>query len=141
MFVITRLEGGRASVFISFLSQERRRQLELPGLFSKLTNFRQKNSQVEEERSYGHLGGTVGTLTRQTGTLTRYHKDSEQFYYGPMKNLQESDRDMSSSSPVLLEMYDHVKVTTDTSFINYGNVLLITQLSGQVSLMTIHLIF
>ena len=58
-----------------------------------------------------------------------------------MKNLQESDRDMSSSSPVLLEMYDHVKVTTDTSFINYGNVLLITQLSGQVSSMIIHLIF
>ena len=82
--------------------------MELPGLLSKLTNFRQKPSQVEEERSYGHMG----TLTRQTGTLTRYHGDSEHMYYGPMKNLQESDRDMSSSSPVLLEMYDHVKVNT-----------------------------
>ena len=57
----------------------------------------------------------MGTLTRQTGTLTRYHKDNDHLYYGPMKNLQESDRDMSSSSPVLLEMYDHVKVNTATS--------------------------
>ena len=102
----------------SLLSQERRRQLELPGLFSKLTNFRQKNSQVEEERSYG---GHLGTLTRQTGTLTRYPKDSDHLYYGPMKNLQESDRDMSSSSPVLLEMYDHVKVSSASSFTNHGN--------------------
>ena len=133
--------GGMFFVFLCLLSQERRRQLELPGLFSKLTNFRQKPSQVEEERSYGQLGGTVGTLTRQSGTLTRYHKDSEHLYYGPVKNLQESDRDMSSSSPVLLEMYDHVKVTTDSSFINYGNVLLITPVSGQVSSMIIHLIF
>ena len=58
----------------------------------------------------------MGTLTRQTGTLTRYHKDNDHLYYGPMKNLQESDRDLSSSSPVLLEMYDHVKVTADTNF-------------------------
>ena len=100
--------------FYLSVSQERRRQLELPGLFSKLTNFRQKPSQqVEEERSYGHLG----TLTRQTGTLTRYPKDSDHLYYGPMKNLQESDRDMSSSSPVLLEMYDHVKVSSATSYL------------------------
>ena len=97
-----------------FSWQERRRQLELPGLFSKLTNFRQKNNPVEDVRSYGQLG----TLTRQTGTLRRY-QESEQadhqadhLYYGPMKNLQESDRDMSSSSPVLLEMYDHVKVSS-----------------------------
>ena len=85
-----------------------RRQLELPGLFSKLTNFRQKSAQPEDERFYGH----TGTLTRQSGTLTRYHKDSDHMYWGPVKNLQESDRDMSSSSPVLLEMYDHVKVNT-----------------------------
>ena len=95
-------------MLMCLLPQERRRQLELPGLFSKLTNFRQKNNQTEEERSYGQLG----TLTRQTGTLTRYHGDPDQLYYGPMKNLQESDRDMSSSSPVLLEMYDHVKVSS-----------------------------
>ena len=101
-------------MFPCLLSQERRRQLELPGLLSKLTNFRQKNSQVEEERSYG---GHLGTLTRQTGTLTRYPKDSDHLYYGPMKNLQESDRDMSSSSPVLLEMYDHVKVSSATSYL------------------------
>ena len=109
-------------VFLSLLSQERRRQLELPGLFSKLTNFRQKNNQPEDERSYGHLG-TMGTLTRQTGTLTRYHKDSDHLYYGPMKNLQESDRDLSSSSPVLLEMYDHVKVRrilTESSTLDLG---------------------
>ena len=100
-----------------FSSQERRRQLELPGLFSKLTNFRQKNNPVEDVRSYGQLG----TLTRQTGTLRRYHESeqadhqADHLYYGPMKNLQESDRDMSSSSPVLLEMYDHVKVSSATS--------------------------
>ena len=98
-------------MLMCLLPQERRRQLELPGLFSKLTNFRQKNNQTEEERSYGQLG----TLTRQTGTLTRYHGDPDQLYYGPMKNLQESDRDLSSSSPVLLEMYDHVKVNIATS--------------------------
>lgn len=98
--------SGSDQGYESDQSRERRRQLELPGLFSKLTNFRQKPIQAEEERSYGHMG----TLTRQTGTLTRYHKDSDHMYYGPIKNLQESDRDMSSSSPVLLEMYDHVKV-------------------------------
>ena len=40
-----------------------------------------------------------------------------------MKNLQESDRDMSSSSPVLLEMYDHVKVRrslTESSTLDLG---------------------
>ena len=94
--------------------QERRRQLELPGLLSKLTNFRQKPAQAEEDKFYGH---SSGTLTRQTGTLTRYHKDSDRdhLYYGPIKNLQESDRDLSSSSPVLLEMYDHVKVTEQST--------------------------
>ena len=109
-------QGGRreGEMLMCLLPQERRRQLELPGLFSKLTNFRQKNNQTEEERSYGQLG----TLTRQTGTLTRYHGDPDQLYYGPMKNLQESDRDLSSSSPVLLEMYDHVKVNTATSTIS-----------------------
>ena len=34
----------------------------------------------------------------------------DHLYYGPVKNIGDSDRDMSSSSPVLLEMYDHVKV-------------------------------
>ena len=91
----------------------------MPGLLSKLTNFKQKLS----EESHHHLHyGHSGTLTRSglhhdhyggghSGTLTRYHKD-DHHYYGPIKNLQESDRDLSTSSPVLLEMYDHVKVKT-----------------------------
>ena len=87
------------------LFQERRRQLELPSLLNKLANFRSKNSE-------GEL--TSSTLTRSGGhggTLTRYgHKEPDHLYYGPVKNIGESDRDMSSSSPVLLEMYDHVKV-------------------------------
>jgi len=101
--------SGSDQGYESDQSRERRRQLELPGLLSKLTNFRQKPAQAEEDKFYGH---SSGTLTRQTGTLTRYHKDSDRdhLYYGPIKNLQESDRDLSSSSPVLLEMYDHVKV-------------------------------
>ena len=101
--------------------QERRRQLELPGLLSKLTNFKQKMS--EEGAHHVHYGHS-GTLTRgghdhygggQSETLTRYqhHKENDHLYYGPIKNLQESDRDMSTSSPVLLEMYDHVKVKTN----------------------------
>ena len=106
------------SVNNNILFQERRRQLELPGLLSKLTNFRQKIS--EEGPQHNHYGHS-GTLTRpghhdhyggHSGTLTRYHhKDADHLYYGPVKNLQESDRDMSTSSPVLLEMYDHVKVS------------------------------
>ena len=88
-------------------------------MLSKLTNFKQKLS----EESHHHLHyGHSGTLTRSglhhdhyggghSGTLTRYHKD-DHHYYGPIKNLQESDRDLSTSSPVLLEMYDHVKVKT-----------------------------
>ena len=71
--------------------------MELPSLLNKLSNFRSKNSD-------GGLGA------RQYGTLTRYGTKEDHLYYGPVKNIGESDRDMSSSSPVLLEMYDHVKV-------------------------------
>ena len=86
------------------LFQERRRQLELPSLLNKLTNFRSKNSD-------GDRGSSTLTRSGHSGTLTRYgHKESDHLYYSPIKNIGESDRDMSSSSPVLLEMYDHVKV-------------------------------
>ena len=93
-------------------SQERRMRLEQPGLLSKLTNFRHKISETEGGHHLHY--GQSSTLTRSGGhggTLTRYgHKESDHLYYGPVKNIGESDRDMSSSSPVLLEMYDHVKV-------------------------------
>ena len=86
------------------LCQERRRQLELPSLLNKLANFRSKNSE-------GELTSSTLTRSGHGGTLTRYgHKESDHLYYGPVKKIGESDRDMSSSSPVLLEMYDHVKV-------------------------------
>jgi len=109
--------SGSDQGYESDQSRERRRQLELPGLLSKLTNFRQKIS--EEGPQHNHYGHSSGTLTRpghhdhyggHSGTLTRYHHKDDHMYYGPIKNLQESDRDMSTSSPVLLEMYDHVKV-------------------------------
>ena len=76
--------------------------MELPSLLNKLANFRSKNSD----------GSLSSTLTRSghSGTLTRYGHKEDHTYYGPLKNIGESDRDMSSSSPVLLEMYDHVKV-------------------------------
>ena len=93
-------------------SQERRMRMEQPGLLSKLTNFRHKISETEGGHHLHY--GQSSTLTRSGGhggTLTRYgHKESDHLYYGPVKNIGESDRDMSSSSPVLLEMYDHVKV-------------------------------
>ena len=84
--------------------QERRRQLELPGLLSKLTSFKTRPA----EEQYG--ASSCSTLTRHgASTLTRPAKHgAEHGFYG--KNLGESDRDMSTSSPVLLEMYDHVKV-------------------------------
>ena len=87
-------------------------RMEQPGLLSKLTNFRHKISETEGGHHLHY--GQSSTLTRSGGhggTLTRYgHKESDHLYYGPVKNIGESDRDMSSSSPVLLEMYDHVKV-------------------------------
>ena len=90
-------------------SQERRMRMEQPGLLSKLTNFRHK---LSEESSHHPHYGQSSTLTRSghSGTLTRYGHKEDHLYYGPVKNIGESDRDMSSSSPVLLEMYDHVKV-------------------------------
>ena len=90
-------------------SQERRMRMEQPGLLSKLTNFRHK---ISEEPSHHPHYGQSGSLTRSghSGTLTRYGHKEDHTYYGPVKNIGESDRDMSSSSPVLLEMYDHVKV-------------------------------
>ena len=83
--------------------------MEQPGLLSKLTNFRHK---ISEESSHHPHYGQSSTLTRSghSGTLTRYGHKEDHLYYGPVKNIGESDRDMSSSSPVLLEMYDHVKV-------------------------------
>ena len=91
--------------------------MELPSLLNKLANFRSKNSaniSTANISSAGELGGSRGgTLTRagHSGTLTRYsNKEADHLYYGPVKNIGDSDRDMSSSSPVLLEMYDHVKV-------------------------------
>ena len=86
--------------------QERRRQLELPGLLSKLTSFKTRPA----EDQYG--ASSCSTLTRHgASTLTRPGKHgAEHGFYGAGKNLGESDRDMSTSSPVLLEMYDHVKV-------------------------------
>ena len=85
--------------------------MELPSLLNKLANFRSKNS--ANISTAGELGGgRGGTLTRagHSGTLTRYSNKEDHLYYGPVKNIGDSDRDMSSSSPVLLEMYDHVKV-------------------------------
>ena len=73
-------------------------------MLNKLANFRSKNSD-------GEVGGGQGALSSgHSGTLTRYGHKEDHTYYGPVKNIGESDRDMSSSSPVLLEMYDHVKV-------------------------------
>ena len=85
--------------------------MELPSLLNKLANFRHKSTPtaVVDGGQYGQSG----TLTRSghSGTLTRSQKHGgEHSFYGPVKNLGESDRDMSTSSPVLLEMYDHVKV-------------------------------
>ena len=99
--------------------------MELPSLLNKLANFRHKNHIIEEGPQHNHYGHSSGTLTRpghhdhyggHSGTLTRYHHKDDHMYYGPIKNLQESDRDMSTSSPVLLEMYDHVKVGFLNSF-------------------------
>ena len=96
--------------------------MELPSLLNKLANFRSKNSvnistaniSTANISTAGEVGGSRGgTLTRagHSGTLTRYsNKEADHLYYGPVKNIGDSDRDMSSSSPVLLEMYDHVKV-------------------------------
>merc|ERR1712154_220503 len=118
-FVLGSEGSGSDQGYESDQSRERRRQLELPSLLNKLANFRHKGSHVKHETPhYGH----TGTLTRSsqgqeqyghTGTLTRFHKDADHLYYGPVKNLKETDRDMSTSSPVLLEMYDHVKVHPD----------------------------
>lgn len=72
-------------------SRERRRQLEMPGLLQRLAS----------------LGSGRG------GTLTRY--DDSRVQYGPQKTIQESDRDLSTSSPVLLQLYDAVKVEPDPS--------------------------
>ena len=89
--------------------QERRRQLELPGLLQKLAHLGQKSNQ--QENHYGHAGGQGGQAGQggRGGTLNRYNHD-DSLYYGPIKSIQESDRDLSTSSPVLLQLYDAVKV-------------------------------
>ena len=96
--------------------QERRRQLELPGLLHRLAHLGQKNH--PNENQYGHAGGHGGQGGQggqgepgagHSGTLNRYHHD-DSLYYGPIKSIQESDRDLSTSSPVLLQLYDAVKV-------------------------------
>ena len=98
-----------------FHLQERRRQLELPGLLHRLAHLGQKNQ--SNENQYGHVGGQGGQGGQpgqggagHSGTLNRYHHD-DSLYYGPIKSIQESDRDLSTSSPVLLQLYDAVKVS------------------------------
>jgi len=95
-------------------SRERRRQLELPGLLQKLAHLGQKSNQ--QENHYGHAGGQGGQAGQggRGGTLNRYNHD-DSLYYGPIKSIQESDRDLSTSSPVLLQLYDAVKVEPDAS--------------------------
>lgn len=79
-------------------SRERRRQLEMPGLLQRLASM----GQLKEG------GGMYG------GTLNRYEDSHSHNHYGPVKSIQESDRDLSTSSPVLLQLYDAVKVEPDT---------------------------
>ena len=72
----------------------------------------------QHENQYGHAvgqggqGGQGGQAEQggRGGTLNRYHHD-DSLYYGPIKSIQESDRDLSTSSPVLLQLYDAVKVS------------------------------
>ena len=74
--------------------QERRRQQELPGLLARLAGL---------GRGEAGAGGTLG----------RYNKE-ESYYDGA--GIRDS-RDLSTSTPVLLQLYDHVKVITVNSLL------------------------
>jgi len=85
-------------------SRERRRQLEMPGLLQRLAE-----------------GGGYG------GTLNRYDDTHRHTYYGPgpssanysgsraEKEQPTLSRDLSTSSPVLLQLYDAVKIEPEKS--------------------------
>ena len=70
----------------------------MPGLLARLAGL---------GRTEGGAGGGGGG-----GTLGRYKRNTEESYYsgaGAGAGIQDS-RDLSTSTPVLLQLYDHVKV-------------------------------